>query len=114
MKITVKNFLLQADRKKVLYWRMEEFKRTGEKVNQFYKDLKEHEEIVKWIDTVETINVKFFIGYRRYFAEVYKVGKSYFEHGQKMTKKNGYRSIVELAEITAEQHQEMTEDLYYY
>lgn len=38
-----------------------------------------------------TVYVSYCIGYRSYYTEVVKLGKSYFHRGEKMTKKNGYR-----------------------
>ena len=61
-----------------------------------------------------TVPVKYWIGYRQYFEEVVKIGKSYFQYGKAMTKGRGYRSITEIPEITEKMNQEMIADSYYY
>lgn len=58
--------------------------------------------------------VSFFIGYRMYYREVVKIGKFYYNDGEKMTKSNGYRSVEEIEEITEKMKEDMISDSYYY
>jgi hypothetical protein len=67
-----------------------------------------------YFDKLETVNIKYWIGYRQYFDEVIKIGKLYFLRYEKMTKSRGYRSIEEIEEITDKMMEEMISDSYYY
>ena len=67
-----------------------------------------------YFDKLETVNIKYWIGYRQYFAGVIKIGKLYFLRYEKMTKSRGYRSIEEIEEITEKMRNEMIADSYYY
>ena len=63
---------------------------------------------------VDAVCVKYWIGYRTYYQEVHKIGKTYFCSGEKMTKRNGYRSIEEIEEITDKMKESMIADSHYY
>jgi hypothetical protein len=83
------------------------------------KELEKSESILEcqkevYFDKLETVNIKYWIGYRQYFAEVIKIGKQYFLRYEKMTKSRGYRSIQEIEEITEKMNNEMLADSYYY
>ena len=67
-----------------------------------------------YFDKLETVNIKYWIGYRQYFANVPKIGKQYFLRFEKMTKSRGYGSIEEIEEITEKMTNEMIADSYYY
>lgn len=67
-----------------------------------------------YFDKVEKVFVSFYIGYRRYYREVSKIGKSYFDDTQKMNKRLGYRNIQEISEITEEMREQMIDDAHYY
>jgi len=67
-----------------------------------------------YFDKLPTVKIKYWIGYRQYFAEVHKIGKQYFLRYEKMTKSRGYRSIEEIEEITEKMTNEMIADSYYY
>ena len=60
------------------------------------------------------VNVKFYVGYMTKYRAVTKIGKTYFDGCEKMTQKNGYRSIQEIEEITDKMHAEMIADSYHY
>lgn len=67
-----------------------------------------------YFDKLETVAVKFYIGYRSYYEEVVQIGKTMFSNGTKMTKQNGFRSIEIIPEITDDMTKEMISDMYYY
>ena len=67
-----------------------------------------------YFEKLDKVNISFMIGYRNYYREVSKIGKSYFDHCEKMTKGNGYRNIEEIEEITQKMSDEMISDSYYY
>ncbi len=88
---------------------------TIEEYNNIQIVKNRNEEIEKEFKIIPTVYVSFYIGYRSYYREVRKIGKSYFTHGEKMTKnRGGYRDITEIEEITNEMKDEMLSDLYYY
>jgi hypothetical protein len=66
------------------------------------------------ISSFPTVCVSYCIGYRSYYQEVIKIGKSYYLHGRRMTKSRGYRSIEEIPEITDKMSESMLADSYYY
>jgi len=68
----------------------------------------------KYFNLVPTVYVSFMVGYRLYYRSVVKLGKSYFTHGDKMTKSNGYRAIEEIEAITEKMTESMIADSYYY
>ena len=68
----------------------------------------------EYFSKINTVNVSFYIGSRSYYRNVFKIGKSYFMHGDTMTAKRGYSSITEIDEITDEMEKEMLDDSYYY
>ena len=59
-------------------------------------------------------NVKYSIGGRRYYREAVKIGKTYFERGEKLNKSNGIYCLEEIEEITEKMTKEMISDSYYY
>ena len=67
-----------------------------------------------YFDKVESVKIQYWIGFRQYFSEVHKVGKQYFLRYEKMTKSRGYRSIIEIEEITDKMSEQMMADSYYY
>ena len=71
-------------------------------------------EIEKEIKSLPTVNVSYYIGHRRYFDSVIKIGKSYFDRGSKMTARAGYRSINEIDEITEDMDRQMMADSHWY
>jgi len=92
--------------------------RTASDEGDFLKENKQIE-LRKYLDTtyfdlLPTVNVKFYIGYRDYYRAVTKIGKNYFTHFEKMTKRSGYRSIEEIEEITDKMNESMIADSYYY
>lgn len=97
--------LMDAKRK------MNELKRE-EKYNEYAELQKEIEKFEKkYFETLPTVNVKYSIGGRRYFREVVKLGKSFFEHGRRLPKR---WCPVEIEEITEKMTAEMIADSYYY
>lgn len=72
------------------------------------------DEITFILNAMPTVCVEFYIGYRRYYRSVVKLGKTYFDDGHKMTKSRGYRDIQEIESITDKMKKEMIEDSYYY
>lgn len=67
-----------------------------------------------YFDKAPSVCASFYIGYRKYYEEVVKIGKAYFCNGTKMTKSRGFRSIVEIPEITDRMASDMLADSYYY
>jgi hypothetical protein len=80
------------------------------------RQMKIAREIEQEIDErTEKVNIKFWIGYRDYYQEVVKIGKGYYNRGEKMTKTGGgYEGIEEIPAITDQMKQEMIADSYYY
>ena len=66
------------------------------------------------IDQFPTVYVSYSIGYRSYYSQVVKIGKTYIHRGEKMTQARGYRLVTEIPEITEEMKAEMISDSYYY
>lgn len=80
-----------------------------------YKALKNIiKEIEDLLNNEPKVCVSYCIGYRSYYSEVTKIGKTYFHRFEKMTKKNGYRCIDEIPEITQQMKDDMLSDSYYY
>ena len=73
-----------------------------------------NEEIKAEIETIPMINVSYYIGHRRYFDSVIKLGKTYFDRNTKMTARAGYRSINEIEEITEDMDRQMMADSHWY
>lgn len=71
-------------------------------------------EIEKEIKSLPTVNVSYYIGHRRYFDSVIKLGKSYFHRGDKMTASRGFRGINEIDEITEDMDRQMMADSHWY
>ncbi len=67
-----------------------------------------------YFEKLDKVNISFWIGYRKYYREVSKIGNSYFDHGERMTKGRGYRNIIEIDKITEKMNEEMISDSYYY
>lgn len=81
-----------------------------------YTEAHELEELIKtynkkYFDKLPTVNVQYSIGGRRYFREVVKLGKSFFEHGKRLPKRWAPK---EIEEITDAMRKEMIADSYYY
>ena len=68
----------------------------------------------EFFNLLDTVNVSFMIGSRSYYRVVAKIGKFYFDKGDKLTRSNGYHAVKEVAEITEEMTEEMISDSYYY
>ena len=67
-----------------------------------------------YFNKLDTVNVSYYIGSRSYYEGVVKIGKSYFQHGRRMTKGRGFYCIEEIESITDEMSQSMLADSYYY
>ena len=91
---------------------------TFERAGKFGAEEEAHEAIkgldATYFDLLDTVPVSFYIGYRKYYREVVKIGKSYYSHYEKMTKSRGYRSVEEIEEITEKMNQAMIADSHYY
>lgn len=92
-------------------------KRSAEDCEDFataHECKEELERIEKeFFSQLPTVAVKFCIGYRWYYQNVIKIGKSYFDHNgsTKMTAScGGYRNITEIEEVTDKMHQMMIQD----
>tara|TARA_R110000737_G_scaffold134595_1_gene165937 strand:- start:4835 stop:5176 length:342 start_codon:yes stop_codon:yes gene_type:complete len=68
----------------------------------------------EFFEKLPKVKVEFSIGSRGYYREVVKIGKTYFQHGEAMTKGRGYWSVTEIAEITQQMKDDMMSDSYYY
>ena len=85
----------------------------------YYKAVEVNKEIIKlltesYFNLLDTVNVSFYIGCRSYYREVVKIGKFYYDRGEKLTKGNGYRSVKEIEETTEKMTESMISDSYYY
>ena len=120
-KITAKEFKQKAEQleqtQRVIR-RNEELIRQGNNTlsTDFYLDFcrKLEANLKNWFDVLETVYVKAWIGSRRYYQQVIKLGKYYYLRNQKMTKSNGWHGITEINEITDKMTTEMMDDSYYY
>tara|TARA_R110000796_G_scaffold178863_1_gene295484 strand:+ start:129 stop:470 length:342 start_codon:yes stop_codon:yes gene_type:complete len=70
--------------------------------------------IEEFFENLPKVLIEFTIGHRDYYREVVKIGKTYFQHGEAMTKGRGYWCINEIAEITPQMKDDMMADSYYY
>lgn len=86
----------------------------GDESDKYLEIKAEFERLEKYFDDIEDVNVKCWIGSRRYYKTVAKFGKSYYWRGVKLTKSNGYYEVKEIEEITNEMRDEMIADSYYY
>ena len=119
MKTTIKEFELKSDELRGCKNQISNL-RNGQQfedvdwnhVSQLEKKVKELEK--NYFDLLPTQSVSYYIGSRSYYSDVVKIGKFYFSNRRKMTKSNGYYSIVEIEEITAEMESRMMDDMYYY
>lgn len=68
----------------------------------------------KYFNRLPKVNVSFMCGYRMFYREVVKIGKSYFDSGEKMTKNRGYHCVEEIEKITDRMKEDMISDSYYY
>jgi len=66
------------------------------------------------MDKAPKVNVSFMIGYRSYFREVVKIGKTYLDKGTRMNRTNGYSCLEEISAITEKMKSDMISDSYYY
>jgi len=98
--------------------KLEKLIRMGENTlsTDFYLDFCEKlkDRLEKWFDELKTVFVQAWIGSRKYYKEVVKIGKSYFNNREKMTKSNGWHCVTEIPEITEKMRNEMISDSYYY
>ena len=93
--------------------------RGNNDIHDLFVERTKNEEAIKeledsYFSKLDTVNVSFLIGYRNYYRTVVKIGKTYFDRNEKMTRGNGYRLIEEIEEITEEMTKEMIEDSHYY
>jgi hypothetical protein len=63
-----------------------------------------------YFDLLETVNVSYWVGYYKHYSNVIKIGKTYFHRFDKMTQSNGYRSVIEIEEITDKHREQMFSD----
>jgi hypothetical protein len=114
MKTTIKEYQAKSEEKR----QMNNLKRTAED-NQDYSMshlLKDSVKLLEaeYFNLLDKVIVSFWCGQRAYYREVTKIGKTYFDGSQKMTKGNGHRFIEEIPEITDKMRNEMIADSYYY
>ncbi len=93
--------------------------REGKNTLETDKELDKAQSILEcqkevYFDKLPTVNVAYWIGYRKYYAEVIKIGKLYFHRYERMSKRNGYRSVTEIEEITEQNRADMIADSYWY
>jgi len=67
-----------------------------------------------YFNLLDTVIVEYWIGFRKYADKVIKIGKTYFLNGRKMTKSNGYNTIIEVDSITDTMRKDMLADSYWY
>lgn len=114
MRTTIKEYNAKLDERRAMKNLREDAKMHEDwsMVNLLDNSLKMLQE--SYFDLLDTVNVKFWIGWRTYYRNVIKIGKQYFTNGEKMTKSRGYSSVEEIEEITEKMQQEMIADSYYY
>tara|TARA_R110002126_G_scaffold93089_2_gene220733 strand:+ start:8986 stop:9330 length:345 start_codon:yes stop_codon:yes gene_type:complete len=111
--LTAKNLATAVETRKGFYRLSEQYAKEGNfaKEHEAKLDMAKCQKIV---DSFPTAPVSFYIGYRKYFEEVIKIGNSFFTRGEKMTKSRGFRNVVEIEKITQEMTNEMISDSHYY
>jgi len=122
MKTTVKEFNANNEVRKEnqsIVRRNTELIRERKNTLETDKELHKAEAILEcqkqvYFDKLPTVKIQYWIGYRQYFSEVTKIGKQYFLRYEKMTKSRGYRSIIEIEEITDKMSEQMMADSYYF
>lgn len=114
MKLTAKNYL-------ALYEKLGEINVEMDHINRITGDYaklpafnKQQEAVIADIEKYEHVLVAYSIGSRGYFDRVAKIGKSYFDGIQKMTKSRGYWFVTEIPEITDEMRERYEADQHYY
>lgn len=116
--MNAKEYLSICDKKGVAWRLRENFLCTYQSGDKVPAEITEAEALVKMIEhTIEELpktSVSFMIGYRSYYQDVIKIGKSYFSGHTKMTKSNGFRNIEEIPEITEEMKNDMISDSHWY
>lgn len=113
MKISVKTYQAKTEAKRNLYLQFTQAEKNDNM--PLYFELKEkHEALEKEFDSIPTVPVSFLIGYRLYYRNVIKIGKTYFDGTTKMTASRGYRNIEEIPCITEKMSSDMIDDLHYY
>lgn len=113
MKTTVKEYQAKARLRANLNCSAENVRFTDV---DLYHGLKHEADKIdeEYFDKIPTVSVSFYIGYRKYYQDVVKIGKTYFDRSVKMTKSRGYRSIQEIPEITERMTRDMIDDMHYY
>ena len=76
------------------------------------RQLKELDERLK--TDFEWVNVSASIGSRNYYRSVIKIGKGFYDRGEKMTAGRGWWGVEEIPEITDDMRAELLSDSYYY
>lgn len=113
MKTTVKTFQANAELRRNLNNSAENTMHTDLELSLALKN--EANKIdEEYFNLLDTVSVSFYIGYRKYYEDVTKIGKTYFSRTTKMTKSNGYRDIKEIGVITDRMKSDMIDDMYYY
>lgn len=119
MKTTLKEY--QANLAKRKSWNREAWA-INDKSSDINSDWDRYFELKELIEELEhtyfrqldMVAVEFYIGYRAYYRKVIKIGKFYFDRGDKLTKSNGYRNVEEIPQITDKMKERMLSDSYYY
>lgn len=113
MKLTVKEYQAKAEEKRTAYYEMQKAEEAGD-LHASFKIKEKYDQLTKWFESLPKVSVSFMIGYRSYYREVVQIGKTFFDGRDKMTKRNGYRCVEVIPEITDKMKQEMIADSYYY
>lgn len=111
--VKVKEYLELCEKKTDAIYKAREYD-LNDDFNNYAKERKEADKLIKKIDDLKNCYVSFNIGSRSYYEKVIKIGKGYYNHGRKMTKGRGYWDITEIPEITDKMKQDMIADSYYY
>lgn len=114
MKTTVKEYQNKVEIRKTLNHEIQNFPDGG-----LWADLEaKQSQLSQLKDTyfkkLDTVKVSFMCGYRLFYREVIKIGKTLFDSSSKMTKSNGYYAVEIIPVITDKMTQDMISDSYYY
>jgi hypothetical protein len=91
--------------------------RDGKNTLETDKELHNAEAVLEcqkevYFDKLETVNVSYWVGYYKHYSNVIKIGKTYYHRFEKMTQSNGFRSVIEIEDITEKMKSQMLSDSY--
>jgi len=113
MRATKKLYLENIAKRKSLHRTIEDT-RISQDYEKHFEARKQIEELnSEYFNKLTKTPVTYHLGGRRYFEEVVKIGK-YFYNDRGLMSKSRYRAIIVIDEITEEMRKEMISDSHFY